>query len=200
MKRAIFFGGLVLWALAAGAEARDWGFDKDTVYEWKAGGDTVRLVNSGADTLRLDSVFVEALDSSSWGNVGFYHETSTQSSNQSYNLNQFTHPSIKLENLLIPGGQSDVLRYFRIADAAPTAKLSGASLMEGDTVTARLRIKSSGSEYDTLLIKGTFDVGVYVRIPFASKLFQKNSVINRDIRGRAVASPNSWPVLNLLSD
>jgi hypothetical protein len=191
MKRTIFFGGLVLWALAAGAEARDWGFDKDTVYEWKAGGDTVLLVNGGSDTLRLDSVFAEEVDGSTiWGVASFLYDVPESDSPQHYTLNQFTHRSIKLTNNGIPPTRFVFLRLFDIATSAPTAKFSANLQMVGDTVMVRLRFKSTTTEEDTLIVRGTYDevVSIQQSVPLESGL--RNPGLPRDIRGR-VFSP-SW--------
>lgn len=188
MKRMIALGGLMLWALAAGAEARSWGFDKDTVYEWNPGGDTVMLVNNGADTLKLDSVFAENVDSSMWGNAGFIYGAIPE------DLNQFTHRSIKLGGPGTPPGQAGVFRSFRVADAAPTARISATSPLEGDTVMVRLMFKSVISEYDTLIVKGVMNRGSSIRSQRIFKNSPKDIFPARDILGRQLTPALGHPV------
>src|SRR5690554_1975402 len=74
MKRTLMVGICMVLGMVLVAEARDWGFSKDTVYEWNSGGDTVWLVNSTADALVLNSVIAIDVDTSMWSDTWFnYH-------------------------------------------------------------------------------------------------------------------------------
>lgn len=189
MKTTILFSGLVLWALAASAEARDWGFSKDTVYEWKAGGDTVGLVNNGADTLRLDSVFAEEVNSRNWHYVSLFYR-----GQHGYSVSQW-EPSAKV--FIDSVSPQSVLELYRFSVANILAKRSTepSASAEGDTLRVRLRFKSTAGEDDTLMVVGTCCGTTDMRFtPDRPRLF-KYGVFGRDILGRTVTSSARFPVL-----
>lgn len=197
MKRTIFFGGLVLWALAAGAEARDWGFDKDTVYEWKAGGDTVGLVNNGADTLRLDSVFAEGMDMAYWADVSFEYQALGPPFSEhvfySYGLIQDFNTAYKMAGDKIPPGQFVLLRQFDVSSGC-LAAASGDPSWTGDTLKVLLRFKSTQGEMDTLKVMGNRCPSSLIMSP-KRKLRAPAPLLDRDGLGRKGKSSTRIPAL-----
>lgn len=202
MKRMIALGGLMLWALVAGAEARGWGFDKDTVYESNPGGDTVRLVNNGADTLRLDSITTDILTQPQEG--GERNEWCLDFTTGHFpdpGSNRFTvcdnNPSAsRLQNYDVPSQQVKVFQTFRLYNAAPvTAK---AAFDQGDTLMFRLRFRSNAEE-DTLIMKGIYGFGVSI----APRMRDSHSLnardLNYDALGRVFIPSWNSPVLRVPS-
>jgi hypothetical protein len=195
MRRMTFLGGVLLWALAAGAEARDWGFSKDTVYASKPGGDTVWLVNDGMDTLKLDSVIAENINVSSWA-LSFYYQAGSSPA-QSYQLSQF-NPSGKMIGAEAPSGGSILFRSFLIGTPCPTAKTSESSTV-ADSIMIRLRFKSTSVEEDSLIVKGSY---CSVSILNSSNPFQfkDRSVVMRDVLGRKFSRSRILPILKKKSE
>src|SRR5690606_13271011 len=120
--------------MAASAQERTWGFDKDTVYEWNAGGDTVRLANMGLATLTLDSVFAESVQSF-WSDVSFNYRSDALLN--SYLLEQHAQPHIGI-NTKIPEAKIATLSAFGIYNMCVLGTASGPSTTNSDTATVKL--------------------------------------------------------------
>jgi hypothetical protein len=190
MTRAIVFGTLLLWALAAGAQARDWGFDKDTVYEWKAVGDTALLVNNSSQSLLVDSFLVEMVFPD-MDTVILYFQT--RNPTQSH----YWYPVFPAPNTLgfsIPSQASKVFRGFQIDRQLGEIVSQKASASLGDTLAARLRVLAGGQE-DTLIVMGTLQF-----IPTSlgrdrSLRGEGMGIMNRDILGRDLKTVPNFPAL-----
>jgi hypothetical protein len=183
MKRKILFVGLMLCAMATGAEARSWGFDRDTV---QSESSTVAwLTNTGTDTLKLDSVFAEnALGDDSWS-VDFRYQSPSSTFN--VYLDRFELSRRALSAVIAPG-QNVFLSNFRLGNFCPTGGGESSVASGSNTIIARLRFKSRIAEEDTLLIKGV-GCGSSSIMWLPGYLTPSASSLGWDILGRKIVNP-----------
>jgi hypothetical protein len=151
MSRRPFFLPVLLCALAglaASAHARSWGFDRDTVYEW---GDVstgrAKLVNDGPAALVLDSAFTETL-LKPWGELSFALDAGSTFEK----IFRPAFPASALDPVITSGGHAS-LRTFDVIPSTCTLKIAADSTV--DTVSVRLRVRSTEGEEDTLVVTGT---------------------------------------------
>jgi hypothetical protein len=186
MKQMIFVCGL-MWALAASAEARDWGFSKDTVYEWNPGGDTVWLVNNGSDTLWLDSAFAEELGARSWHQVSFFFR-----GQHGFSVSEHTPNTKAMVDSVLPGSTLELHR-FGVANIVAKQTADSFSL-ERDALRVRLRFRSTSGEEDTLFVFGTC-CGTSIRFVPGQTRFSEYDILGRDVLGRSFTPSQKSPVL-----
>jgi len=179
----------LLGAAASGlAQSRTWGFSKDTVYEWAAGGDSVFISNVGTDSLRFDSIGLEMIRPTSTildidlqikAKQDLYFFMRKNEGVISYGGN---HPN----QVVVPPGQNGVVNQFRTEDRiAMVAK--HAVINRGDTLFIRMIFMASQSRgRDTLILKGKQDFASSLR---TGRVHLKPSVsVDHlfDLRGRRV--------------
>jgi hypothetical protein len=187
MKRKILFVGLMLFAMATGAEARSWGFDVDTVYSLSMTAppntrrDSVFVVNNGVDTLSLDSMFAEDVDNH-WTSFSFSYGRAP--GNIQYDLARNEGGKKFLGNAVVAPGAA-----IKLSDFA----LSGD---QSRTLIVRLRFKSTGGENDSVVVKGRdliSSITPYgprsILSPFAEGVY--------DIRGRKTLPSQNIPFLSV---
>lgn len=155
--------GLIAFSVTAVcAQERAWGFDKDTVYEWSPGGDTTLITNTGSTILRFDSLIVERLGGKEWGNLSF-EQLSTDSQKARHTFLENVTESKTFPSVEVAPGQSISFMNFSITTFATTAKVSQTNFTVGDTTRARLRIVTSSSDEDTVVIQGVYDIVSSIR-------------------------------------
>lgn len=198
MKRNLMIGICMVVGMALAAEARDWGFSKDTVYEWKPGGDTVWLANSSADTLRLDSLFVEDVAPSDWIDMSFLFGMVLQDSPdrdyRAYTLYQFPRTVIKMDEASVPPNDSVPLRAFDVWKTC-IVKRGVTFSSEPDDFVVRLKFRSWENEEDTLIVKGHYCIPNAIIPHGVLKLNESFEVGDRDLNGRRVLPPRNFPAL-----
>lgn len=168
------------------ASAQDWGFGKDTVYAWRAGGDSVWLVNDGPDTLRVDSLFAEEVDTIGWNGLGF--NQGVESGFRGYALEKDLMTALPIEEDLILSGDSLLFFGFTADVYCPTAKpaastASAASV--GDTVQVLLRFRSQGQqEEDSLMVRAVYCSSTRIVLPERGSRRHVGDLPARDVLGR----------------
>jgi hypothetical protein len=171
------------------AQARAWGFDRDTVYEWSAGAaGRAQLVNGGA-SLALDSVFVEGAGKP-WGALYFAFAE---------NAEKVFVPAVPAAALAytLPPAAAVPLRTFDVMPSTCALKVTADSVVV-DTLSVRLRVRSLAGEEDTLVVTGTGCGSLFVglRPAFAPspRLPGGPAGLSRDALGREVAPAPRFPV------
>lgn len=199
MKRNLMIGMCMVLGMALSSEARDWGFSKDTVYEWNSGGDTVWLVNSTADALVLNSVIAIDVDTSMWSDTWFnYHPSGADP----YLLvvtqepEQYRTLQIPEGRRLLPSGESAIFRNFVVGPPPIASKGTNASRSQpGDTIKMGIRILTEGGEEDTVIVVGIFDYGTSLSPRPPVLLKRAPIILDRDLRGRRVEPSRTIPML-----
>jgi hypothetical protein len=139
--------------------ARDWGFSKDTVYEWKLHGDNVLLRNQGTDTLRADTLILEIIRPanilSSLGVIFLYEEGINSCGAGTTNSSSGMYPYCTIST---PPNKSDSLFGFYIDFS------SRSTVAVGDTIGSRLILAASSNRgRDTLILIGIQQVSGILR-------------------------------------
>jgi len=183
--RFMVLGLLAFSVMAASAQERTWGFDKDTVYEWNAGGDTVRLQNNGMEMLWIDSLFGEEVSGSPWHHVSyFFRGANGEGVNES-------DPNTKSRLDSIPPGSTLLLYRFSVANIL--TKLSLSKNSDIDTLRVRLRFKSVIGDEDTLIVMG-YCCGTSLQPPRMKLDRRSFSHSPRDVLGRALRQTTGFSV------
>ena len=174
------------------AQTRQWGFNKDTVYETYPGGlmhDTLIFINRSSDTLKFDTATVSLYYAGF--QTGDIHLTLGRDVGSSLDLYSSDDgaPSDGIKQLTVPPN-SDQLFDNIILSAQPPS--SG-----NDSLTVLVVFYSSTSS-DTFYVKGdALGVPVVVKNPAEPLHFLPTfKAIPRDVNGRAVKYPNSSTILN----
>jgi hypothetical protein len=182
-----------LAGLAVSAHARNWGFDRDTVYEWGdvATGRT-RLVNGGPGALALDSAFAETL-AKPWGELSFALDAGTTFEK----IFRPAFPASGLEATILSGGQGS-LRTFDVVPSTCTLKVAADSTAGADSVSVRLRVRSKAGEEDTLVVMGTscarLSVGLRPLAPGVPAVHASGAT-DRDALGREAVPAKDFPAI-----
>jgi hypothetical protein len=198
MKRILMVGVSLVLGMTLASEDRDWGFSKDTVYEWHPGGDSVYLVNTGSDTLKLDLVRAMDIGSSPWVETTISYRPFE---GDPLLLQLFQQPDqyriflIPEGRNLLPSNESALFRNFALG-APPITSKGGRSLaLTSDTITMGVRLIAQSGEEDTLIVVGLFSPGssLISRPPLWRR--ESSKLLERDLRGRRIVPSGHFPVL-----
>lgn len=199
MKRDLMIGICMVVGMALAAEARDWGFSKDTVYQWKPRGDSVWLMNSGVDTLRLDSMIAMDVDTSEWMYAQFVYRP-YERNQHSVSLTQasFGNPVyvVRPGSKTLPAGKSALFHNFFIGPPPITSKRAYDLMSRpGDTIKMGVRLLAESGDEDTLIVVGIYAYRSSLNPRTPLRLYGSPILLDRDLRGRRVVPSNNFPAL-----
>lgn len=189
MKNAILIVCFVVGA--SSAQTRQWGFNKDTVYETIYGPgdpivDSLVIFNNSPDTLRFDTATISLYDSGFQASdiqldIGNEVGITLHSSDAGV-------PSYGIKQFIVPPNSNKICNNIVLSFQSPSDK---------DTLTMQVVFYSVASS-DTVYVRGDalgccLDA---VRNPVQTlHLLPLLKAIPRDINGRAVTYPNSTTIL-----
>ena len=149
MKRMLT---LVFLCLAIQANTRDWGFSKDTVFEWSPGGDNVSLTNSASE-VRIDTGILEVLKPSNLDTATLIFAAGSSDFGVIFRKNIPGYKTVFYFRSLYVNSGSSIFQNFRVDWPLAIPSKRAASI--GDTILSRLiLIGDSTRGRDTLMVKG----------------------------------------------